>query len=967
MGTFDRFLESLFPTGQQSRPTPTEPSAFQSSSGLLTDESGRPLTLPRGKPITRAALKKAYKRRPSFVDRLPWLEYLPESKTFLLEDGVSVGIVAEVTPIATEGREEADLDEIRDVIEGALQDSLPEYDRNPWVLQLYCTDSTDPREEIERLRAYPKPELADTPYTQHWLDMMEQHLRSIGKPEGLFTDNTVTQTVWRGQRRRVRLVLYRWLGAGKKGQTDRDGLTPEAAINHVYERLTTALAGTGLKFRRYDARDFHRWMVPRFNPRPEYAPDDPQRFYDAFDYPRDDERLPQYDLAQGLLASSPRVDAEKGLWYFDGLPHTVLAVEEMRRAPSIGHLTGEVSRAGGTSRNALMDMLPEGVEVCLTLVVTPQEPLEARIDDLRKSAQGDSVLADRVRKDCKKAREYLGDDHKLYQSSLVFLVRGNDERDLQSRLLKLTTHLTNAQLKPVRPEDTVAAHNAYLLWQPMAYDPDLDRKGYHRQMNFVQHFANLAPFWGRARGTGNPGWSYFNRGGEGFHFDPLNKLDRTQNAHLLMFGPTGAGKSATLNDALMQQMAMYKPRLVVIEKGNSFGLLGQHFERQGLSVNRVRLTPGAGTTLPPFAQAHRYLEEEGLVTANEWALDTAEIARELDTPAPLEEEDDTDRPEGDDEKRDLLKEMLTAARLMITGGEPKEEEVFRRSDISLVTTAITRAALATYKAGRQCLTGDVRDELYALSRDEDLPPAARQRAYDMGGALDVFCHGFDGEVFNSKGEAWPECDVTIIDLAHFSEEGYEAQLALSVIGVTNTVINIAERDQMSGRPIILCLDEAHLMMANILLSPYFVKVAKMGRKLGLWLWLATQNLEDYPDAAAKVLNMIEWWICLNMPPDEVAQVARFKTLSPAQRQLMLSAVKSPGQYTEGVVLAKKVEALFRIVPPSLALSLAGTEPHEKEERRKVMSELGISEYDAAVEIARRMDEKRGIVAQREAA
>lgn len=77
MGTFDRFLESLFPTGQQSRPTPTEPSAFQSSSGLLTDESGRPLTLPRGKPITRAALKKAYKRRPSFVDRLPWLSICP--------------------------------------------------------------------------------------------------------------------------------------------------------------------------------------------------------------------------------------------------------------------------------------------------------------------------------------------------------------------------------------------------------------------------------------------------------------------------------------------------------------------------------------------------------------------------------------------------------------------------------------------------------------------------------------------------------------------------------------------------------------------------------------------------------------------------------------------------------------------------------------------------------------------------
>jgi len=24
-----------------------------------------------------------------------------------------------------------------------------------------------------------------------------------------------------------------------------------------------------------------------------------------------------------------------------------------------------------------------------------------------------------------------------------------------------------------------------------------------------------------------------------------------------------------------------------------------------------------------------------------------------------------------------------------------------------------------------------------------------------------------------------------------------------------------------------------------------------------------------------MLNMIEWWICLNMPPDEVNKIARF--------------------------------------------------------------------------------------------
>ncbi|CAM3379709.1 protein of unknown function [Xenorhabdus nematophila AN6/1] len=51
------------------------------------------------------------------------------------------------------------------------------------------------------------------------------------------------------------------------------------------------------------------------------------------------------------------------------------------------------------------------------------------------------------------------------------------------------------------------------------------------------------------------------------------------------------------------------------------------------------------------------------------------------------------------------------------------------------------------------------------------------------------------------------------------------------------------------------IDEGHITTTNPLLSPYMTKVVKMWRKLGAWLWLATQNLADYPDTAEKMLNM----------------------------------------------------------------------------------------------------------------
>ncbi|MFO2375796.1 conjugative transfer ATPase, partial [Pseudomonas aeruginosa] len=125
----------------------------------------------------------------------------------------------------------------------------------------------------------------------------------------------------------------------------------------------------------------------------------------------------------------------------------------------------------------------------------------------------------------------------------------------------------------------------------------------------------------------------------------------------------------------------------------------------------------------------------------------------------------------------------------------------------------------------------------------------------------------------------------LVDLATYAREGYNAQLSIAYISLISTVNNIAERDQYLGRPIINVTDEGHIITKNPLLAPYVVIITKLWRKLGAWFWLATQNIDDLPRAAEPMLNMIEWWICLSMPPDEVEKVARFRELNPAQKAL----------------------------------------------------------------------------------
>ncbi|WP_110972533.1 conjugative transfer ATPase [Pseudomonas huaxiensis] len=898
------------------------------------------------RPATQADAQGLYAVAPSFVDHLPWVEYLPHAQCMLLEDGHSVAAFFELTPIGTEGRESTWLLHARDALENALQDSFDELDEHPWVVQFYAQDETNWDDYLRTLRGYVQPRAQGTAFTEFYLRFFAHHLKAISRPGGLFEDTTLTHLPWRGQTRKVRLVVYRRAPVVSKASRDPE---PEQALATVCERLLGGLSNAGVKARRLGGCEIHAWLLRWFNPKPSAlgsSPEDRERFYQLARYPETDEGQEELeqasgtDFAQRLFFSQPRSDVERGTWHFDDMPHRIVLLDRLRTAPGTGHLTGETRK--GDAINTLFDQMPEDTLMCLTVVVTPQDVLEGHLNHLSKKAVGDTLASEQTRNDVHEARGLIGSAHKLYRGSLAFYLRGKDPDELDARGVQLANVLLNAGLQPVREDDEIAPLNSYLRNLPGAFNPSLDQRQWYSQLMFAQHLANLAPLWGRSHGTGHPGITQFNRGGGPLTFDPLNRLDRQMNAHLLLFGPTGSGKSATLNNMINQVAALYRPRFFIVEAGNSFGLFSEFAQRLGMTVNRVKLSPGSGVSLAPFADARRLVETPSQVqTLDAELLDETPIT-------------------GGDEQRDVLGELEITARLMITGGEEKEDARLTRADRSLIRQCIIQAAENCVATRRTVLTEDIRDALRRRGEDNHLPEARRVRLLEMAEAMDMFCQGLDGEMFNRAGTPWPEADITIVDLATFAREGYSAQLSIAYLSLLNTVNNIAERDQMLGRPIVNITDEGHIITKNPLLSPYIVKITKMWRKLGAWFWLATQNIDDLPKAAEPMLNMIEWWICLNMPPDEVEKIARFRELNVAQKRLMLSARKEAGKYTEGVVLSKSMEALFRAVPPSLYLALAMTEPEEKAARYALMKEHGISELDAALRIAQQIDLARGI-------
>ncbi|WP_420497836.1 conjugative transfer ATPase [Xenorhabdus khoisanae] len=915
--------------------------------GSVTQE-GRSLNIEMHEPLKRpgkmtlADEEKLYYANPSIIDYLPWAEYLDDEKCLLLDDGISVGAVYSIDPVPTEGRTDKRLEEIRDVIEDALQDSLEEYDENPWVVQFFCQDEKDVTAYLNTLRNYIRPAAQGTELTEAWLQETERHLKGIARPEGLFKDSLVTGQAWRGQQRRTRMVVYRWLG-----KSNRDSMPPVEMLNQVCDRLSSALSNAGVVCIRQNGYQIHDWLLRHFNPEPNWIEKD-TLYREAAYWSKQDEKennlAVHNDFAETLWFVPPRSDTKHGVWWFDNKAHGVVNVERLRKAPNPGHLTGE-QRRGDKNINTLMDLFPEGTIVAMTIIAQPQDTLEQNFDNLYKNAVGENTESIRVRKDVKTVKEYLGNRHKLYRASLSFLLRANDVDELNRKRVEITSTLLTAGLEPIKPEYDVAPLNGYLRSLPMCFNPQVDKKHWYTRLTWVQHLAGLLPVTGRSIGTGNPGFSFFNRGGDVLTFDPQNKNDRSQNAHLLLFGPTGAGKSATLCSMLSQLMAVHRPRLFIAEAGNSFGLLADYYESLGLTVNKISVKPGAKVSLPPFADAHKLLQ----TNVNDLKLSTDDLP------------DITDDEENENEERDILGEMEIAARLMITGGEPDEEKRLTRADRGMIREAILVAARSTFAQKKQMLAEDLQKALYEMSDDTHSRDERRcVRAAEMAEAMSLFTQGFEGELFNQPGVSWPEADVTLIDLGHLAREGYEAAMALTMVSLINTINNIAERDQYLERDINFVVDEAHILTTNPLLSPYMTKVVKMWRKLGAWLWLATQNLEDYPDIAAKMLNMAEWWICLTMPQKEVEDIARFKTLSEEQKAVLRSASKLPRCYTEGVVLSKKIEALFRAVPPSLYLALGMTEKEEKAERRELMRTHNCNELKAAYLVAAKLDDARGL-------
>lgn len=912
---------------------------------------------------------KSYVLPASISQKFSWESYNPESQCFELNNGKSLAAIYELTPIPTEGQPESYLTQLRQGFEGLFRDVFEQYydHESPWIVQVYVGDDYTLDQFYENFREKIKPEIIATKYTKAYLNFMRSHFSYISQAGGIFKD-ALSNSQFKGRLRRVRLVIYRNLT--KKSKLSNRA-TPETDLRSACTTLESTLDEAGILYVRYDEHKFYTWMKKWFSPKPAGF-NNTDEYLENVPFPKCDKDKPLgFDLTQSVFDSAPRSDDKEGVWYFDDLPHKYIPVLGLSRLPDDGHLTAErkmtrSSDASTAKYYAPFDRFPEGSTFMMTVVIQSQEYRSKELERIEKKAKKsldtNALLA---QDEAQVAKVMIAEKNYIYPTVMGVFIKGESLDDLGLKEEKLQALLKTQGFNPIANAKDLVKLDSYIRFLPMNYNFNYDKRELVRsRLSSIKQIASIFPVYGRSKGTGNIGFSGFNRLGEPFSTDPFT--DYSNNAHGLILGTTGSGKSNQASGFLMQVMAAHRPRMVIVDAGASFRNVIDFWQRSGIRVNKIEINmenAGFEYSLNPFAQTKQMLAQVEMLerikkTLSYYDESLEKQIKDQEAKATIDEK----KGRGAD-NQDYLMAFVTAAILMITGAEENEIKDLNRQDRYMILEAIKIAGQKAVDTGFDQMipedlanTFDEQAKLYEKSESQ-ADRAKSIRLHKMCDGLRAFINvPLNAKYFNRRGEILPETDVTWFEMGLFKDDSpeNEAPRALAFITMMNNTMTLAQKYKDSGRFTLFFGDEVHIVTSKPITAASFVQCTKMSRKIGLWIWAATQNVADFPDHAKKAVSMMEYLICLWSDKKERAKIAEFNELSPEQSNMIHSLKKEKRKYVEGLMISNTASYLYRNIPPREVLALAMTDPDENNERECLMKEFGCDEVEASLLIAQKL-------------
>ena len=918
----------------------------------------------QNKSVRSSDIKKQYASLPSFSDKLPWFEWSDKHDLILLEDARSVGAAFEIKAVPTEARPEAQINALHNKLVRLLSTLLPLEDDNPWVMQIFIEDDTTLIPIYKALVDYiAKFNNLDDPLAKKYLEIMKEHFALMCRQDGIFTD-PMSNLAFRGKIRRIRITLYR-----RYTKLDKNNLPNVVEeIDSVCKKFTSQMQQVGIKINRLKAKQFYAWLVRWFNPNPKRTNGNIDELLGKYSYPENDKPF-GWNFSQNIFFDN--VESYSDGWIFDGMKHKVMTFCDLDSPLEVGAISREMN-LGENQKYALLDKFPLGAIYTIQISFESKAAINKHLDGIESAGIGKSSIVKDIHANIERARYEMDNGHMLFRSVEAIYFKGKNDEDLKQQELMLQSLLDSVQLSVIDTKSEIYPKDLYLRFLPFNFNYAFDKQhNFRSSYKYASDVAKLLPLYGRSQGDGqNPLHLYYNRGGEIFMFDHLSTDFKMANSHMAIVGTTGAGKSVLLNNMCLSLSATRNPRIIVMEVGGSFDLTAKFLAKYGRDVKSMKFDRMNPIAVNPYAEAYKALEiieiEEAVIKARNkthkqdvireevLAKHHSRLTKEITDSKNIATQTELQCQED----RDILNEMVIATRVMITQGNKSEEAKIDPTDLSLITRALI-TAMKTCKKQKipQMLLSHVINSINKLA-DKEGNQELQSRLKQFALRLEYYTHGIRGQFINQPSKPLIDFDFLHIDFGFMQSESYKDLLNIVCISLLAKVLALAEANKATGRPTELFMDEAHVLFKSDMVAAFVILMAKVARKIGLWLKPCTQNIEDFTGIESKkVLSMMETWLCLALEADEVALINKFKPLSAEMKNLILDVRKYPGLYAEGVLLGKRHSGLFRNIPPRIALALAMTEQDERTARKKLQQELNITELEAVEHIAKQMISK----------
>lgn len=888
--------------------------------------------------ITKESINARYANPlPSFPDHLAIADFNEEQQIFLFADGKSIGSGFELGDIPAEAAAPEYLEAVFNKVRETFASVVPLHHVDPWVMQMFVQDEYNLDLVLEHIKRSIPESLRFSSLTQDYLKRLDDLYQKMTRKEGLFLDPK-TGSPYRGRRRRIRILFYRPL--------HQTLITREIALQEHLDVLThieSKLRSPGLELKRLSGKDYYQWWVHWFNPK------SAESLLKQYPYPTP--KPAGFNLAQNTIFTPP--ESEEQGFIFEGMKQRVLYVDGLKEAPIIGLVSRERQQANPKHRYALLDTLPEGSLYSIQVVFSHDAALDSHLTQLEKGIVGTSLKPEEVRSDIRTARNELSTGNRLFWVNQCIFYQAATEDELKYIEKELHQIFTEAKMPLIHSRYDLHPLNSWLNALPFNFDPNYARKYlcFDRLM-YATELAALLPVYGRNQGARQlPCFPFFNRLGEPVFFDLLHHDFISQNSHCAIFANSGGGKSVLIGWMIQSLLAMKNARVVLFEMGNSFDRMLMHCQKHGLNTKQLLLSNQKDKAIPlnPFCDAYKALPEIS-EQSSQIALSLQKLKAEQSLPASEEELG------CHDESRSYLAELALALRTMITEANTREEELFTLADETLLIEILSDAIYdSKQKNIPQMLTEHV---LAAFERRLKQENSARkkERLQDMADRLKSYViNSAKARFFNVPTEPLDDFDIFHIDISAIKDD--RGKLALVMVSLLPRIMAMAERTQNQTRPMFLIIDEAHLQFEIDVIVSYATLIAKVARKLGLWLIPLTQNVADMSSAkATKILSLIETWIVLGLDENEMANIKKFKTLNPQQEALIRDIDSQKGLYSEAVLLGSRYQGLFRVIPPRYLLALLMNEKSEKAARNELEKEHDV--LAAAELMAQQMEQPK---------